>query len=148
MIRRIDAWVGLRLFHPPIIWVCQRAGMTQWAFYRYAWWIAALWCVWDDDRSSTVWTVLLVGGALIRTMSAGLHINRPARSLRLLRYGGLFAALLIVGFGAARQYSAAEFADQMGWDILMLAAEYAATIRTIPPRKKREPVQRSREALA
>ena len=39
--RKLDLWIGTRLFHPPIIWLCQRTGMTQWAVSAYAWMAAA-----------------------------------------------------------------------------------------------------------
>lgn len=147
-LRRLDAWIGLRVFHPPIIWLCQRTGMTQWAFYRYGWWIAALWCVWDDDRSSTVWTVMVVIGALIRTFSAGLSLNLPAQPLFFIRLALILGGGLVLLFELAGQYSLTEFADQLGWDVVALAAEYAATISTIPPRRKRERKTSSREAWA
>jgi hypothetical protein len=143
MIRRIDAWVGLRLFHPPIIWLCQRTGVTQWAFYRYAWWIYALWAVWRDDHRSTSDTVWLVLFALIRTVSAGLSLNSPAPTSLVLRCL-LWVVLAWILFPPLVRGDV----EHAGMQLLILAAEYATTIRTIPPRKKRQPAQRSREAWA
>lgn len=141
MIRRIDAWIGLRLFHPPVIWICQRARITQWAFYRYGWWIYALWALWRDDHSSAVETVMLVAFALIRTLSAGLSLNSPAPQSLLLRY-----LLWVTGFWILLPPITHRDLEALGMQLLILAAEYATTIRTIPPRKKREDAIRRREA--
>lgn len=141
-IAAFDAWLGRRVFHPPIIWVCQRARITQWAFYRYAWWIAALWIVGRDDHTSTLQSVWLVIFALIRTLSAGLALNRPATSSRLLRMVFLTFAVLDALMAARLHRVTASLCT----DLLVLLAEYATTIVTIPPRRERQRVT-SRKAV-
>lgn len=134
-LRLADAWIGTKLFHPPIIWLCQRTGMSQYAIYRYLWWVAALWLVWKDDHSSKANTAFLAVFALVRTLSVGISINRPARPegwVRILFFG--FLAYDVIGAASGRGGATAQ---GLG-DLLVLAAEYAATITTIPPQKKRE----------
>lgn len=143
MIHRLDAWIGLRLFHPPIIWLCQRTGMTQWAFYRYLWWVFALWAVWRDPRDSVIGTVWIVGFALLRTLNAGLALNTPVRSSLLVR-GIIYALLAIILIPPISQRDIEGALMQL----VILTAEYAATISTIPPRRQRERMASSREAWA
>lgn len=134
-LRLADAWIGAKLFHPPIIWLCQRASITQYAVYRYLWWAAALWMVWSDDHTSKVKTACVVIVALVRTLSAGLSVDRPTRPVGWVR-AIFLGCLAIDAFDAAagRQTAVASCVS----DVLILAAEYAATITTIPPRKKRQ----------
>jgi len=141
MLRRIDAWVGLCLFQPPVIWFCQRTGITQWAFYRCGWWIYALWAVWRDEHDSAINTVWLVAFALLRTIGANLSLNRPAPRSLVLRCL-CWVVLAFVLLPPITRHDVENAVAQLA----VLAAEYATTIAQIPPRKKRERVERRREA--
>ena len=127
MIGRIDAWIGKRIMHPPIIWVCQRAKVSQYAVYRYAWWIVALHWLWLSRDAGLGHRTFLILFALMQTVNAGLAPDRPVRSALAFRVMLAFLIALGVFLGD----SVAEVLNTA----LALVAEYAATIATIPPRK-------------
>jgi hypothetical protein len=136
----MDHWIGLRLMHPPIVWVCQRAGISQYAFYRYSWWTAALLAVWLDANESKGFLIFDVLFALVRTLSAGINPDRPARSPLFIRV--VLTAILLIDVGGIAVVGKVG-AFTIG-TALALIGEYAATITTIPPRKKPEPKQSAR----
>lgn len=143
MIRRLDRWIGIRLFHPPIIWLCQRTGMTQYAVARYGWMLAAWTLVMRisfEGVGDWIFALLVILVTVLETWRAAVTPNAPslrADGLRIIIL--LFAAfdvgvLLVVsakdGFPGLRWGHA--------WDLFALTAEYAKTIRTIPPRVRKQ----------
>lgn len=133
--KRIDAWIGRTLFHPPIILLCQRTGMTQYAVYRYIWWLAALSALARGSNTAWWWQAFIVMLAICTTISAGLTPDRPRDGSASMR--GLFLATLtlnLLGVGMDIDGSALATAQT----IALLSAEYALTIRTFPPRSTRE----------
>jgi hypothetical protein len=140
MIRRIDHWIGSRLFHPPIIWLCQRTGMTQFAVARYGWMLAAWTLVMRisfEGVGDWIFSALIILVTLVETWRAAVMPNSPARrndGLRIIVL--LFAAFDVstLVFVSAR-YGFPGFHWGHAWDLFALTAEYAKTIRTIPPRK-------------
>ena len=139
LIRRIDAWIGRVLMHPPIILICQLTRMSQHAFHRYLWWIVALHALWQDDHERIAYTVFFILFALTRTVSAArnpVKISRSALVLRIFFWSTLIASIATLFFGHRP--------DGADLDTLLaLIAEYAATIKTIPPRKETEHRQSS-----
>lgn len=140
MIRRLDRWVGLRLFHPPIVWLCQQADMTQYALARYAWMAATLTFVARIGSSpystGTAFAVFATVMALTSTIGAALfaHVpTRPSFPMRLLIWG-IGIILLTAWLRGLRGNGA--FFWEMTWELLALTGEYAKTIGTIPPRKR------------
>lgn len=131
---RIDAWIGKVLMHPPIILICQLARISQHAFNRYLWWIVALHALWQDDHRQIAFTLFFILFALARTVSAARDPDRESRStlfLRIFFLAALITSVAMLPFGY--------HLDGTDLDTLMaLIAEYAATIRTIPPREIRE----------
>jgi hypothetical protein len=123
---KVDAWVGKTFFIPPIIKLCQLTRQTQFAVSRLFWFIAAL----DGFyRAQTLFSSVLWGGmSVIMMITATKRADHPAASFMFFRL--LFLLFLILdlvnGF-ATGKWAGVEF-----W-VLVLTAEYAATIRTIPP---------------
>lgn len=141
--RRLDAWLGKHLFHPPIILVCQLTGVTQYALYRYLWWGVALWMLWSQRNESWGFAAFFIFFAFVRTLSAGIAPDRPRDGLIWVRCFFIMSVLvqsvaLLVGASVVGVIET----------IAILFAEYALTIRTIPPRETREKSRREAEAGA
>lgn len=126
MFAAIDAWIGKTLFVPPIIKICQLTRQTQFAVARMFWFIAAL----DGFyRAETLlWSVIWGVFSLFMMISAVRRADAPAYSAIWFR----LIALLFLVLDLLRGATLGEWAGSEFW-IFVLFAEYAATIRTIPP---------------
>jgi uncharacterized membrane protein YbaN (DUF454 family) len=125
---RIDSWVGRNLFVPLVIRWCQQFGVTQHRVHRVCWFIAALIAFYFAD--STASKILLGCFAVLMCVVAGLVSDHtPATSWRWFR-------LMIIAFFA---YHAFRLDYRPFYDLLVLVAEYASTIRTIQPLEASEP---------
>ncbi len=126
LFEKVDAWVGKTLFIPPIIKLCQLTRQTQFAVSRLFWFIAAL----DGFyRADTLFSSILWGGiSVVMMITATKRADRPAASFMLFRL--LFLLFLVLDLLASA--TTGEWAGVEFW-VLVLTAEYAATIRTIPP---------------
>ena len=127
---QIDLWIGKTLFVPLIIKFCQLTRQSQFAASRLFWFIAAL----DGFyHAETLFSSLLWGGMSIFMMvTATRRADRPTMSFTFFRMLGLLFLILDLVKGAATGvWAGTEF-----W-VLVLMAEYAATIRTIPPAEVR-----------
>lgn len=136
---KIDAWVGKTLFIPPIIKLCQVTRQSQFAVSRLFWFIAAL----DGFyRAETLFSSILWGGLSVFMMiTATRRADSPTASFMFFRMLGLlFLVLGLVKAAAIGEWAGVEF-----W-VLVLIAEYAATIRTVPP--KEESKRRAVEATS
>jgi hypothetical protein len=124
----IDRWIGKTLFIPPIIKLCQLTRQSQYAVSRLFWFIAAL----DGFyRAETLfWSIIWGGLSIVMMISATRRADAPTSSFMFLRLLAVFFLFwdLIEGAVIGR-WGGAEF-----W-IFVLVAEYAATIRTVPPRE-------------
>jgi hypothetical protein len=126
-ISEIDAWLGRTLFVPIIIRVCQLTGQTQYAIARILWFAAGLYMLWY--ATSIPERVLAGVFCFVMMLSAGMRADHPKASMlffRMFWWVGLITDILARLNGQDR--------GNIGTDILILFAEYAATIRTIPPR--------------
>ena len=145
MIRRLDQWIGKHIFHPPIIWICQRTGFSQYQLSRYLAWIGvAIFLVicprssWSDFLLFTLIAIILV----VRTILLGVGSDRPMQSLGSTRFIALFAiaynllriTVIFVGY----KYVSFEDLYLAGSFLIMATAEYALTITTIPPHKNKK----------
>jgi hypothetical protein len=127
LLNRIDHWIGKTLFVPPIIKFCQWTRQSQFAVSRLFWFVAAL----DGFyRAETVLGSVLFGGlSLYMMVTASLRADSPTLSFAFFRIVTLiFLVFDIIEGLTGEGWMGVEF-----W-ILVLFAEYAATIRTIPPR--------------
>lgn len=136
IIRRLDIWLGKTLFHPPIILLCQRTRQTQYAIYRTFWFFAACHATYYAMAEGAEWLscFFLWAFTLLLMISAAVYPDRPTISLGITRF--VFWVFFIMGIFACA--IAGAVTDGTVRAIIILFAEYAATIKTIPPRKKRE----------
>jgi hypothetical protein len=153
VIRRLDFWIGTRLFHPPVIWLCQRTGMTQYAVAAYAW-LAATFTLVATLKSSSAGeiavTVLISALAVITTVGTALYPDMPRRPSLTFRVF-IWVITIINALDLICRYSAGGSGGSGwggAWDAFALVGEYAKTIVTIPPRKRREPSTKAREAFS
>ena len=125
---KVDQWIGKNLFIPPIIKLCQLTRQTQFAVSRLFWFFAALDAFY---HAKTLFTSLLWGGvSVFMLVTANQRADSPTTSFMFLRLFALVFLMLDLATGVATgAWAGVEF-----W-LLVLVAEYAATIRTIPPRE-------------
>jgi len=126
MLTQIDLWIGKTLFVPPIVKLCQVTRQSQFAVSRLFWFIAAL----DGFyRAQTTFGSVLFGAlSIFMMLTASLRADMPTSSSMMFRLIALaFLFLDVLGGLISDEWLGAEF-----W-IFVLIAEYAATIRTIPP---------------
>lgn len=128
----IDHWIGRTLFVPPIVKLCQLTRQSQFAVSRLFWFIAAL----DGFyRAETLfWSIVWGGVSVVMMVTAARRADMPTSSSMLFR---MLAVALLVS-DAVRGLTTGEWAGIEFW-IFVLIAEYAAIIRTIPPREAPRP---------
>lgn len=131
MLAQIDLWIGKTLFVPPIVKLCQITRQSQFAVSRLFWFIAAL----DGFyRADTMFGSVLFGAlSIFMMLTASLRADMPTSSSMMFRMLALaFLILDVIGGVVGGEWLGAEF-----W-VFVLIAEYAATIRTIPPLEVKE----------
>lgn len=148
MLVRLDRWFGEEIMQPPIIWLCQRTGMTQRAVYRYGWMLATWTLVMRisfQGIGDWVFSVLAIVFTVMETARAAFMPDAPApRSDFLRRLVLLLTIYDIVRIAAATgQHRFHGLNWSHAWDLFALIAEYAKTIDTIPPRRTREKAGRN-----
>jgi len=126
----IDLWVGKTLFLPPIIKFCQITRQSQYAVSRLLWFVVAL----DQLRLAETLGQQIVAGlfSIVMMLTASLRADMPAFSWRWFRLMALALLVLDVLHGVR----SGDWAGVEIW-LIVLFAEYAATIRTIPPAEVR-----------
>jgi hypothetical protein len=125
---KLDHWIGKNLFVPPIVKLCQLTRQSQYAVSRLFWFVAALDGFYRADSlfSSVLFGVL----SLVMMVTASLRADMPTQSSMWFRLFALAFLILDLVTGAATgKWAGTEF-----W-LFVLIAEYAATIRTLPPRE-------------
>lgn len=132
-----DVWVGKTLFVPPIIKFCQVTKQSQFAVSRLFWFLTAL----DQLRIATSLTSQIIAGlfSLFMMFTASFRADMPAFSMRWFR-------MVAVAFLALDVFSSLMSGVWRGVEIwvLVLFAEYAATIGTIPPAEDKKKVKNAR----
>ena len=131
----IDHWIGKTLFVPPIIKLCQLTRQSQFAVAKLFWFIAAL----DGFyRAETLLMSIVWGGlSIFMMLSATRRADSPTVSFMFFR----LLAITLLMFDLLKGFTTAEWAGSEFW-VFVLFAEYAATIRTIPPKEKTKPAAR------
>ncbi|WP_373492521.1 hypothetical protein [Parasphingorhabdus sp.] len=126
--KKIDHWIGKTLFVPPIIKLCQITRQSQFAVSRLFWFIAAL----DGFyRADTLFGSILWGGiSIIMMVSAARRADSPTASFMFFR----LIAIFLLAIDLIKSATTGEWAGIEFW-IFVLVAEYAAIIRTIPPKE-------------
>jgi hypothetical protein len=130
MFTAIDSWIGKTLFIPPIIKFCQLTRQTQYAVARMFWFVAAL----DGFyRAETLlWSIIWGLFSIAMMVTAVRRADMPAYSAQWFRLLGL----LLLGLDLIHGVRTGEWAGIEFW-VFVLLAEYAATIRTVPPVEKK-----------
>ena len=129
---KVDHWIGRTLFVPPIVKLCQLTRQSQFAVSRLFWFIAALDGLYRAESlfGAILWGVI----SLAMMVSAAWRADSPTASFMFFRLLAMLFLVLDVLKGAATgEWVGFEF-----W-IFVLVAEYAALIRTIPPRQASKP---------
>lgn len=131
ILAKVDRWIGSNLFIPPIIKLCQLTRQSQFAVSRLFWFLAAL----DGFyRAETLFTSILWGGiSAFMLVTANQRADRPTSSFMFLRILAVFLLVL----GAVAGFATGEWWGVEFW-LLVLIAEYAASIRTFPPDERSE----------
>ena len=127
----IDVWVGRTLFVPPIVKLCQITKQSQYAVSRLFWFITAL----DQLRIATSLTSQIIAGlfSIFMMFTASMRADMPAFSMMWFRMVALVFLVLDVFSGVVSgTWRGVEI-----W-VLVLFAEYAATITTVPPKEDRK----------
>ena len=144
MLSRLDAWLGKTLFHPPIILACQLTRQTQYAMHKALWFLAACHATYFMPYDSWFWVAVVWFYTIMLFIGATAFADMPSRS-----WGGFrFILWVFVLLGAVTTILTGEVREAQFREIMILFAEYAATIRSIPPRKKRERRASAKEARA
>jgi hypothetical protein len=139
LIERMDHWIGRTLFVPPIVKLCQLTRQSQFAVSRLFWFVAAL----DGFyRADTLFASVLFGAmSVLMMITASLRADMPTRSSMWFRMLALLFLAMDVAAGAVTgKWAGTEF-----W-LFVLIAEYAASIRTIPPLAEKKVVSKAGEA--
>ncbi|MBA3678263.1 MAG: hypothetical protein H0W74_12820 [Sphingosinicella sp.] len=125
---KIDRWVGTNLFIPPIIKLCQLTRQSQFAVSRTFWFVAAL----DGFyRAETLfWSIVWGAMSLFMMITATRRADSPTGSFMFFR----MLALVFLAIDLARGAATGQWAGSEFW-LFVLIAEYASTIRTVPPRE-------------
>ena len=125
---KVDHWIGRTLFVPPIVKLCQLTRQSQFAVSRLFWFIAALDGLYRAESlfGAILWGVI----SLAMMVSAAWRADSPTASFMFFRLLAMLFLILDVLKGAVT----GEWAGFEFW-IFVLVAEYAALIRTIPPRQ-------------
>ena len=150
MLAKFDFWIGKTLFVPPIVRICQWLGWSQRRFARtanmlfYLVLVGSGWADWNLFART-----VLIAGAICAAVNASWMPDRSMRPINsvdvacrraVLIFASIDTALLIVG----SELSSPRWV--VAW-LLLLAAEYARTVDTIPPLDncvpRRAPARRS-----
>lgn len=143
----IDAWIGKTLFHPPIIWLCQRLKLTQYRFSVYTWLIALFFWLTHNPKSWSDW-FLYVFLVLLTIVQMLITLFCPEHILECTRGDGKYFRLFWIPYSVLFIVipDAVTHTVQL-WQpaaLLVLMASYANTIDTIPPLEAKEPKRASK----
>ena len=135
---KVDLWLGKTLFVPPIIKFCQLTRQSQFAVSRLFWFVAAL----DGFYHAQSWfaSILWGGMSVVMMITATQRADLPTASFMVFR----MLSLLFLALDLARGAATGEWAGTEFW-LFVLIAEYASSIRHVPPR---ETARRASEATA
>lgn len=134
ILSRLDVWLGKTLFHPPIILACQITRQTQHAMSRALWFFASCHATYYIGDEGWGWAAFMWFWTIIAFISAATFPDVETRS-----WGGFRLLMWVMSILATVSFlHGAETGAAIVRNLIILFAEYAATIKTIPPRRKRE----------
>lgn len=138
--RRIDKWIGKTIFHPPIISICQRLKVSQYFIHRTSWFAAALLIFKSNiENEPTLFSIIFCGLACVIFMLRAALTDDATPSTTTF-YFRMFL-IIVLPLVILREDVIAIIGQ-----ILMITAEYAATIINIPPTKNRSKNHKFKEA--
>jgi hypothetical protein len=141
MIGAIDRWVGKTLFVPLIVRFCQRFGVSQFLVHNFLYLIGSYMLLMAAMAKSGHGGAEFVL-ALVLTVKIGRNPEYPGYESAFLRRFFLLANVVHV---AAHLAGKTLLIAGPNWDLscpvvlMWLTAEYARTIKTIPPLEEKEP---------
>lgn len=132
--KRLDIWLGKTLFHPPIIALCHATRQSQYAVHRALWFFAALHATYYAKDDGWGWAIFMWSWVIISFIGAVAVPDMEAKS------HGFFRAVYWIFFliGVAGFVVLGDLSNGTVRALMILFAEYAATIKTLPPRRTRE----------
>lgn len=129
--KALDVWLGKTLFHPPIISLCHLTRQSQYAIYRALWFFAACHATYYARDIGWGWAIFLWIWVMISFIGAVVFPDMEAKSHGFIR--GLYWFFLSVN--ALAFISTGDVGNSLFRDVMVLFAEYATTIKTLPPRR-------------
>lgn len=143
MFHRFDLWFGKRLFIPIAIRLCQLLGISQYALHTYLWLSVILWNMSRGPHALggyfmyTLMAILAVVWVCISALTPDA-MRRPATFIRHLWICIFFLDIGLFMGGVYFAQSLLSSSIELVKDWMILLAEYAITIHTIPPLESRE----------
>lgn len=144
MIAATDRWIGKTLFVPPIVRFCQKTGWSQFLVHNYLYLIGSymllLAAMAKHESQATAFFL-----ALVLTVKIGRNPEYPGYESAFLRRSLVVVNVLHVIAHVTGKWV---FLAGPNWDLscpvalMWLTAEYARTIKTIPPLEEEEPAAR------
>lgn len=132
--KQLDAWLARAIFWPIIIKVCQTTGCSKWAFGRLC---AFLWIcgiILTTETWTWFWSLFVGLIAIGETLSLGLRKDSPYGESGLARVVFWLSFVL----GCVSFASGTGHIGRTATTLFMLFNLYAATLPTVPPRRRRE----------
>ncbi|MCW2336292.1 hypothetical protein M2337_000525 [Sphingobium sp. B2D3A] len=131
---RLDAWLAKTIFWPIIIKVCQETGCSKWAFGRLCAFIWICGVILTTKEWTWFWSIFIALIAIGETVSVGLRKDAPYGQSGIARAVFWFSLALELPSVAAGDGQLARPASTLA----MLFSLYAATLPTVPPKRRRE----------
>lgn len=128
MFSRFDVWLGRTMFYPPIIWICQFTRQSQYTFSKLIWFGAALYALYKSDSIlQSIFFGFVAIASMVRVALIEDSVEKSHLWFRILLLGCLVLDIVMCQFSLNKYH-----AINLG----ILFAEYALTIKTLPPKRK------------
>ncbi|CAN5171244.1 hypothetical protein BH10PSE12_BH10PSE12_37610 [soil metagenome] len=133
-ISETDAWLGRTLFFPIIIRICQATGQTQHTVGRLLWFVACA-CLFSHDARTWYRAVIAIL-CVAQMLRASLWVSQPANMLVVRALWWLLFSIDVLNLFKHHDIG------RVTADLLILFAEYAFLVRTIPPQGRKSSVMK------
>ena len=148
-VRGVDTWVGKTMFVPLIVRFCQRSGWTQFHVHNFLYLIGSYMLLMASLAKGPDDAGLAFAMALVFTFKCGRDPGYSGEPSTFLR----FALLVLVPLhmlshvlGKPLIFSGPDWDTSCPIGVMWLFAEYARTIKTIPPTEDRSTSPKPTEA--
>jgi hypothetical protein len=147
MMHRFDLWLGKTMFVPLVIRICQRTKLSQYTLHTYIWLVILLYNLLRGPSvyGNGIWGWLFYGFLALVTLfwviMAAVVPDSIKTSATWLRYSFIFFFCfdcfgIVMTALVHKPMATAVIIAVKDWFILL--AEYALTIKTIPPLEAKE----------